>query len=171
MILSLVRALTSAFKARRKLALENVALRQQLAVLRHSVKRPCPLKDDRVVNPPAPTAPVNHCHERCLRPPRWAFRRREHLAGYRRRHAQMGATIGAIRSWPDRGRFPANRPSSIQKPFFDSLRETQPVFEGSGVHHVLVHGTFVVKDGRTVPGVQPDPRLGGHLHGDGPPKG
>ena len=40
MILSLVRALISAFKARRKLALENVALRQQLAVLRRSVKRP-----------------------------------------------------------------------------------------------------------------------------------
>ena len=40
MISSLVRALISAFKARRELALENVALRQQLAVLRRSVKRP-----------------------------------------------------------------------------------------------------------------------------------
>ena len=39
MISSLVPALISAFKARRKLALENVALRQQLAVLRRSVKR------------------------------------------------------------------------------------------------------------------------------------
>ena len=37
-----VRALVSktAFKARRELALENVALRQQLAVLRRPVKRP-----------------------------------------------------------------------------------------------------------------------------------
>ena len=34
MISSFVRALVSAFKARRELALENVALRQQLAVLR-----------------------------------------------------------------------------------------------------------------------------------------
>ena len=40
MISSVVRALVSAFKARRELALENVALRQQLAVLRRSVKRP-----------------------------------------------------------------------------------------------------------------------------------
>ena len=40
MILSFVRALISAFKARRELALENVALRQQLAVLHRSVKRP-----------------------------------------------------------------------------------------------------------------------------------
>ena len=40
MISSFVRALVSAFKARRELALENVALRQQLAVLRRSVKRP-----------------------------------------------------------------------------------------------------------------------------------
>ena len=40
MISSLVRALISTFKARRELALENVALRQQLAVLRRSVKRP-----------------------------------------------------------------------------------------------------------------------------------
>ena len=39
MISSFVRALISAFTARRKLALENVALRQQLAVLRRSVKR------------------------------------------------------------------------------------------------------------------------------------
>ena len=36
MISSFVRALISAFKARRELALENVALRQQLAVLRRS---------------------------------------------------------------------------------------------------------------------------------------
>ena len=40
MISSFVRALVSAFKARRELALENVALRQQLAVLPRSVKRP-----------------------------------------------------------------------------------------------------------------------------------
>ena len=40
MISSFVRALVSAFKARRELALENVALRQQLTVLRRSVKRP-----------------------------------------------------------------------------------------------------------------------------------
>ena len=40
MISSLVPALISAFKVHRELALENVALRQQLAVLRRSVKRP-----------------------------------------------------------------------------------------------------------------------------------
>ena len=40
MISSFVRALVSAFKARRELALENVALRQQLAVFYRSVKRP-----------------------------------------------------------------------------------------------------------------------------------
>ena len=40
MISSFVRALVSAFKAPRELALDNVALRQQLAVLRRSVKRP-----------------------------------------------------------------------------------------------------------------------------------
>ena len=39
MVSSLVPAFISAFKARRELALENVALRQQLAVLRRSVKR------------------------------------------------------------------------------------------------------------------------------------
>ena len=39
MVSSFVRALISAFKVRRELALENVALRQQLAVLRRSVKR------------------------------------------------------------------------------------------------------------------------------------
>ena len=39
MISSLVRALISTFKARRELALENVALRQQLAVLCRTVKR------------------------------------------------------------------------------------------------------------------------------------
>ena len=40
MISSFVRVLVSVFKARRELALENLALRQQLAVLRRSVKRP-----------------------------------------------------------------------------------------------------------------------------------
>ena len=40
MMSSFVRALVSTFKARRELALENVALRQQLAVLPRSVKRP-----------------------------------------------------------------------------------------------------------------------------------
>ena len=40
MISSLVRAFIFAFKARRELALKKVALRQQLAVLRRSVKRP-----------------------------------------------------------------------------------------------------------------------------------
>ena len=39
MISSFVRALVSAFKARRELALKNVALRQQLGVLPRSVKR------------------------------------------------------------------------------------------------------------------------------------
>ena len=47
MISSLVPALISAFKARRELALENVALRQQLAVLHRSVKRPRLSKVDR----------------------------------------------------------------------------------------------------------------------------
>ena len=47
MISSLVPALISAFKARRELALENVALRQQLAVIRRSVKRPRLSKVDR----------------------------------------------------------------------------------------------------------------------------
>ena len=40
MISSFVRALVSVFKARREPALENLALRQQLAVLRRWVKRP-----------------------------------------------------------------------------------------------------------------------------------
>ncbi len=40
MIWSLLCSLISAFKARRSLALENLALRQQLAVLQRSVKRP-----------------------------------------------------------------------------------------------------------------------------------
>ena len=52
MISSLVPALISAFKARRELALENVALRQQLAVLRRSVKRPRLSKADGVVARP-----------------------------------------------------------------------------------------------------------------------
>ena len=47
MMSSFVRALVSAFKARRELALENVALRQQLAVLPRSVKRPRPSNVDR----------------------------------------------------------------------------------------------------------------------------
>ncbi len=41
MLLPFLRSLVSAFKIRRSLALENLALRQQLAVLRSSVKRPC----------------------------------------------------------------------------------------------------------------------------------
>ena len=49
MISSLVPVLISTFKARRELALENVALRQQLAVLRRSVKRPRLSKVDRGV--------------------------------------------------------------------------------------------------------------------------
>jgi len=36
----LLRSLVSTFKTRRSLALENLALRQQLAVLQRSVKRP-----------------------------------------------------------------------------------------------------------------------------------
>ncbi len=40
MIWSLLRSLLSAFKTRRSLALENLALRQQLAVVQRSVKRP-----------------------------------------------------------------------------------------------------------------------------------
>jgi len=40
MILSLLHSLVSAFKTRRSLALENLALRQQLAVLQRSGKRP-----------------------------------------------------------------------------------------------------------------------------------
>ncbi len=40
MLLPFFRCLVSAFKSRRELALENLALRQQLAVLRRSVKRP-----------------------------------------------------------------------------------------------------------------------------------
>ena len=39
MIWLLLRSLVSAFKRRRSLALENLALRQQLAVLQRSVKR------------------------------------------------------------------------------------------------------------------------------------
>jgi len=40
MLLPFFRCLISAFKTRRDLALENLVLRQQLAVLRRSVKRP-----------------------------------------------------------------------------------------------------------------------------------
>ena len=40
MIWLLLRSLVSTFKTRRSLALENLALRQQLAVLQRSVKRP-----------------------------------------------------------------------------------------------------------------------------------
>ncbi len=40
MLLPFFRCLVSAFKTRRELALENLTLRQQLAVLRRSVKRP-----------------------------------------------------------------------------------------------------------------------------------
>ena len=40
MISSLLHSLVSAFKTRRSLALENLALRQQLAVLQRSAKRP-----------------------------------------------------------------------------------------------------------------------------------
>ena len=46
MISSFVRALVSAFKARRELALENVALRQQLAVLPRPVPKLGPLEID-----------------------------------------------------------------------------------------------------------------------------
>ena len=40
MLLPFFRCLVAAFKFRHELALENLALRQQLAVLRRSVKRP-----------------------------------------------------------------------------------------------------------------------------------
>jgi hypothetical protein len=40
MISTFLRSLLSAFKSRRALGLENFALRQQVAVLRRSVKRP-----------------------------------------------------------------------------------------------------------------------------------
>ena len=40
MISSLLHSLVSAFKTRRSLALENLALRQQLAILQRSAKRP-----------------------------------------------------------------------------------------------------------------------------------
>ena len=40
MLLPVFRCLVSAFKTRRELTLENLALRQQLAVIRRSVKRP-----------------------------------------------------------------------------------------------------------------------------------
>ena len=41
MLFPYICCLVSAFKTRCELALENLALRQQLAVLRRSVKRPC----------------------------------------------------------------------------------------------------------------------------------
>ena len=47
MMSALLRSLRSAFKSRRRLALENLALRQQLAVLKQSVKRPRLSQGDR----------------------------------------------------------------------------------------------------------------------------
>ena len=65
LISSFVRALISAFKARRELALDNVALRQQLAVLRRSVKRPRLSNVDRgfwvTVEPKGPLAQSLSC--------------------------------------------------------------------------------------------------------------
>ena len=49
MISSFVRALISVFKARRKLTLENVALWQQIAVLRHSQKGDQPHTDTKLL--------------------------------------------------------------------------------------------------------------------------
>ena len=48
MITTLLRALISALSSQRKLALENLALRQQLSVLRRSVKRPHLKRRDRL---------------------------------------------------------------------------------------------------------------------------
>ncbi len=47
MLLPLLHSLVAAFKSRRSLALENLALRQQLEVFRSSVKRPCLSDADR----------------------------------------------------------------------------------------------------------------------------
>ena len=48
LLLVLLETTKSALRSRRDLALENLALRQQLAVLRHQVKRARPTKADRV---------------------------------------------------------------------------------------------------------------------------
>ncbi len=48
MITTLLRALLSALSSHRKLALENLALRQQIAVLQRSIKRPRLKKSDRL---------------------------------------------------------------------------------------------------------------------------
>ena len=48
MIATLLRTLISTLASHRKLALENLALRQQIVVLQCSVKRPCLKKSDRV---------------------------------------------------------------------------------------------------------------------------
>ncbi len=48
MISTLLRTLFSVLGTHRKLALENLALRQQIAVLQRSVKRPRLKKSDRV---------------------------------------------------------------------------------------------------------------------------
>ncbi len=48
MIATLLRTLISTLASHRKLALENLALRQQIVVLQRSVKRPCLKKSDRV---------------------------------------------------------------------------------------------------------------------------
>ncbi len=47
LLLALLETVRSAFKTRRDLALENLALRQQLSVLRHQVARARPTKTDR----------------------------------------------------------------------------------------------------------------------------
>ncbi|MFK7991859.1 MAG: IS3 family transposase [Sandaracinaceae bacterium] len=47
LFVAVVMSARSAFKARRDLALENLALRQQLAVLRHQVTRARPTRTDR----------------------------------------------------------------------------------------------------------------------------
>ncbi|MDA2935322.1 hypothetical protein MYX82_13415 [Acidobacteria bacterium AH-259-D05] len=47
-LLALIRLLSSLFPDRRELVLENLALRQQLSVLRRSVKKPRLRKADRV---------------------------------------------------------------------------------------------------------------------------
>ena len=65
MILVLVRSLLSALATRQTLLLENLALRQQLAVLQRDSKRPRLRKADRVFwvflsSPCLPLATVNH---------------------------------------------------------------------------------------------------------------